>query len=214
MNSILVVGLGRFGRHLAVRCQEEGCEVMAVEISQERADLCVNDIPNIEIADMREPEVVKSMGIDNFDVCVVAAGSDFQTALEITVLLKDHGARQIVARATRDVHKKLLLRNGADHVVFSEKDMAERIAMQISSNKVFDYFKLDDEIGVYEIAMPEKWHGKNIIELSVRQKYNVSVLAVKRGDRLYPIVDPTYVLQMEDRLLIMGDDDQVRRLTR
>ena len=142
MKSVLVIGLGRFGRHLSRKFIEEGNAVLAIEKDETRADWAVNIVNEIQIGDATNEDFIKSLGVNNFDICVVAVGDNFQTALEITVLLKDFGAEYIIARASRDVHRKLLLRNGADHVVYAEREIAEKIAIKYGAKNVFDYLEL------------------------------------------------------------------------
>ena len=214
MKSILIIGLGRFGRHMARKFIEEGNSVQALEVSEDRANAAVTLIPNIEIADATDEHVIESLGIDNFDICVVAIGDNFQAALEITVLLKDFGGKFIIARASRDVHRKLLLRNGADYVVYAERDMAERLAMKFGARNVFDYIELSKEIGIYEIATPESWYGKTILEKSVRSNYNVTILASKKDERIYPMMQPDHVFSPDESLLVMGSSEAVHKLTR
>ena len=214
MKSILIIGLGRFGRHMAQKFIEEGNSVLAVEASEERANAAVSLVPNIEIADATDDTVIDSLGINNFDICVVAIGDNFQAALEITVLLKDFGGKFIIARASRDVHRKLLLRNGADYVVYAERDMAERLAMKFGAKNIFDYIELNKEIGIYEIATPENWYGKTILEKSVRSNYNVTILATKKEERIYPLMEPEHVFVPDESLLVMGSAEAVHKLTR
>ena len=214
MKSILIIGLGRFGRHMAQKFIEEGNSVLAVEASEERANAAVSLVPNIEIADATDDTVIESLGINNFDICVVAIGDNFQAALEITVLLKDFGGKFIIARASRDVHRKLLLRNGADYVVYAERDMAERLAMKFGAKNIFDYIELNKEIGIYEIATPENWYGKTILEKSVRSNYNVTILATKKEERIYPVMEPEHVFVPDESLLVMGSAEAVHKLTR
>ena len=214
MKSILIIGLGRFGRHMAQKFIEEGNSVLAVEASEERANAAVSLVPNIEIADATDDTVIESLGINNFDICVVAIGDNFQAALEITVLLKDFGGKFIIARASRDVHRKLLLRNGADYVVYAERDMAERLAMKFGAKNIFDYIELNKEIGIYEIATPENWDGKTILEKSVRSNYNVTILATKKEERIYPLMEPEHVFVPDESLLVMESAEAVHKLTR
>lgn len=212
MKSVLVIGLGRFGKHMARKMQDDGHSVLAVEMSEERADAAVNMLQNIEIMDCREEEVIRSLGVENFDLCVVAIGDDFQTTLEIVVLLKDLGAKYIVARATRDVHRKLLLRNGADFVVYAEKDMAERLAVKFGMDDIFDYIQLSDDVGVYEIRTPDAWIGKSVKDLDVRVQYNVNILGSKKDEVLEPMITPDYIFNAEDSLYIMGDKKHILKL--
>ena len=149
----------------------------------------------------------------NVDLCVVAIGDNFQAALEITVLLKDHGAKYILARASRDVHRKLLLRNGADHVVYAEREMAERLAVKYGAKNIFDYIELTPEVAIYEIAVPENWRGKSIVEKSVRSRFHVSILATKENGKIYPLPQPDHIFQPQETLMVMGSHEDIRKLT-
>ncbi|MBQ1991931.1 MAG: TrkA family potassium uptake protein, partial [Clostridia bacterium] len=182
MKSILVIGLGRFGLIMADKLENEGNEVMGIDISERRADDATARLRNIQIGDATDENFIASLGVANFDVCVVAIGGEkFQTALEITVLLKDYGAKFIVARANRDVHEKLLLRNGADDVVCADREAAERLAVKYGTKHVFDYIELADDFGLYEISVLDSWIGKTIAQVNVRSKYNINIVAIKSG---------------------------------
>jgi len=213
MKSILIIGLGRFGRHMAQKFVENGHEVMGIDCNEDRVDAAVGQLHQILIGDATEERFMESLGIHNFDLAVIAVGENFQTVLEITVLLKDLGCKYIVARATRDVHKKLLLRNGADYVSYAEREVAERLAIKFGADNIFDYVELTPEIGIYEIAVPEKWRGRNMIELSIRSKYQVSVLATKKGDKIYPLPQPTHVFEEDESVMVMGTAEAIRRIT-
>lgn len=212
MKSVLIIGLGRFGRHMAKKLIEQGDRVLAVDISEERADNAVNIIDNVQIGNAADEGFIETLGVENFDLCVVAIGDNFQTALEITVLLKDYGAKHILARASREVHKKLLLRNGADHVVYAEKEMAERLAVRYGANNLFDYIELTDDVGIFEIGVPENWIGKTIVEKSVRNRYNVSILATKINDTIYPLPSPDHMFLENETLLILADRKSIKSL--
>lgn len=212
MKSVLIIGLGRFGRHMAQKFLEKGHEVMAVDWDEERADGAVDLIRQIQIGDATDERFMASLGVKNFDLAVIAIGDNFQTALEITVILKDLGCKFVVARATREVHRKLLLRNGADYVSYAEKEVAERLAIRFGADHIFDFIELDGDVGIFEIALPEKWKGKNMIELSIRTKYRVSVLAYREGGKVIPLPHPTHVFDEEDSLLVMGAEADVLAL--
>lgn len=214
MKSVLIIGLGRFGRHMARKFSEEGNEVLAVEKSEERADSAIEIVQNIQIGDAQDERFIQSLGVDNFDICVIAIGDNFQTSLEITVLLKDMGAPFVLARASRDIHKKLLLRNGADYVVYGERELAERLAVKFGADNIFDYIVLDSEYAIYEVAVPPQWYGKSIVEMSIRNKYCVSILATKRGGKIYPLPHSDHVFSPDETLIVMGDADGIRRITR
>ncbi len=210
MKSILIIGLGRFGRHMARTFIENGHEVMAIDRDESRADDAVGTIQQILIGDATEVRFMESLGIRSFDLAVIAIGENFQTVLEITVLLKELGCKFVIARATRDVHKKLLLRNGADYVVYAEREIAERLAIKFGTDNIFDYIELTPEIGIYEIAIPKSWIGHSIIDLSVRNKYNISILATKKGEQIFPLPSPDHVFTQDESLMVMGTMKNVK----
>ncbi|MFQ6793966.1 TrkA family potassium uptake protein [Thomasclavelia sp.] len=214
MKSVLVIGLGRFGRHLSRKFIEEGNAVLAIEKNEERADNAINIVSEIQIGDATNEDFIESLGVNNFDICVVAIGDNFQTALEITVLLKDYGASFVIARANREVHRKLLLRNGADTVIYAEKEMAEKIAVKYGSKNIFDYLELTPDTAIYEIKVPESWINKTIIEKAVRTKYHVSILATKRNGQIYPLPQPNHVFIADETLIVMAKEKSIRELTR
>ncbi len=215
MKSVLIIGLGRFGRHMAMKLQKQGNDVMAVERNEERADELAPAIRNLQIGDATNEDFLRSLGVGNYDLCVVGVGDSFQTALEITVLLKDLGAKYVVARATRDIYKKLLLRNGADHVVYAEREVAERLAVRYGTgNSVFDYVELTPEYGIYEIGIPEKWIGHSILEQEVRTRYHLNILAVKQGQSMFPMPGPDHIFNADQTLIVMGSNDNIKALAR
>lgn len=212
MKSILIIGLGRFGAIMAKKLEEEGNNVLGVDIQEKRADDAVDFLTNIQIGDATDDRFIESLGVSNFDLCVVAVGGEsFQTVLEITVLLKDNGAKFIMARANRDVHEKLLLRNGADHVVCADREAAERLAVRFGKNNVFDYIELTDEYGLYEIPVPDAWVGKTISQVNVRSKYNVNIIGTKAGSNIRPTITPDYVFTPNENLMVMGTEAVMRK---
>ena len=214
MKTILIIGLGRFGRHMAKKLIDEGNDVLAVDKDEARANNAAGFISNIQIGDASDEKFIESLGVGNFDICVVAIGDDFQHSLEITVLLKDMGAKFVIARASRDVHRKLLLRNGADHVVYAEREMAERLAVKYGARNIFDYIGLTGDVGIYEIAVPSQWIGKSIIEKSIRSKYNISILATKKEDEIFPLPSPDHVFSADETLMVMGRDEDIKRIVK
>ena len=214
MKNVLIIGLGRFGRHMAKKFIEEGNDVLAVEISEERADSAIEIVQNIQIGDATDERFIQSLGVDNFDLCVIAIGDRFQVSLEITVLLKDMGAPYVIARASRDIHKKLLLRNGADYVVYGERELAERLAVKFGADNIFDYIVLESEYAIYEIAVPRSWYGKSIVELFIRNKYKVSILATKKDVRIYPLPHPEHIFSPDETLMVMGNEESIKVITR
>ena len=215
MISVLIIGLGRFGRHMAIKFQEQGNDVMAVEKDETRADEMAPVIQNLQIGDATNEEFLRSLGVGNYDVCVVGVGESFQTALEITVHLKDLGAKYVVARATRDIYKKLLLRNGADHVVYAEREVAERLAVRYGTARgIFDYVELTPEYGIYEIELPHGWAGHSILERQVRTRHNINILAIRHGRSLFTMPGPEHVFTEGETLRVMGSERDIKALMR
>jgi len=214
MRSFLIIGLGRFGRIMAAKLEEQGNEVLAIDINEERVNDALQYVSNAQIGDTTNQTFIESLGVGNFDVCVVAIGDDFQGSLETTALLKEYGAPYVVARATRDVHKKFLGLAGADEVVYSERETAERLAVCHGSDKVFDYMQLSDGYAIFEIAMPDAWEGKTIIDLAVRQKYGVSMLAIRENGHLNTLPSRDHVFAENETLMILGHEQDVKKLIR
>lgn len=215
MISVLIIGLGRFGRHMAIKFQEQGNDVMAVEKDETRADEMAPVIQNLQIGDATNEEFLRSLGVGNYDVCVVGVGESFQTALEITVHLKDLGAKYVVARATRDIYKKLLLRNGADHVVYAEREVAERLAVRYGTARgIFDYVELTPEYGIYEIELPHGWAGHSILKRQVRTRHNINILAIRHGRNLFTMPGPEHVFTEGETLMVMGSERDIKALMR
>ncbi|MEZ3497495.1 MAG: TrkA family potassium uptake protein [Lachnospiraceae bacterium] len=212
MKSILIIGLGRFGRHMAKKFEKQGNDVMAVDIVEERVDAVLPYVTNAQIGDATNEVFMESLGVANYDLCVVTIGDNFQSSLEATALLKDLGAPFILSRASRDVHAKFLLRNGADEVIYTEKETAERLAVQFGSDNIFNYIELNSEYAIYEISTPQNWVGKSILQKNVRSKYNVSILATKRGDEIFPLPHPDHIFSESESLMVLGKDKDVERL--
>lgn len=211
MKSILLIGLGRFGITMAKKLHELGHEVMAIDTSEERINSVLPYVTNAQIGDCTNEQYMASLGVRNFDLCVVAIGDNFQNSLEITSLLKDLGATFVLSRASRDIHAKFLLRNGADQVVFPEKEMAIRSAVRYSSDNIFDYIELTPDHSIYEIPVPAEWVGKTVVNVNVRSKYGISILAIKYNDTIHPIPGADYLFKEGDTLVIMGGNRDIKR---
>lgn len=211
MKSILVIGLGRFGRHMAKKFSEQNNDVMAIDINEERINNVLSVVTNALIGDATNEQFMETIGVRDFDLCVVAIGDNFQSSLETTALLKDLGAKFVLARASRDVHAKFLLRNGADDVIYTEKETAERLAVKYGSDNIFNYIELNDEYSIYEIAVPSSWLNKSILKVNVRSKYGISILATKQGDNIFPLPKPEHVFTDSESLMILGKNEDVSR---
>lgn len=212
MKNILVIGLGRFGRHLAQKFIELGDDVMVVDRDEEAVQAMMNVVTFAQIGDCKKEEVLRSLGVNNFDICFVCIGEDFQSSLEITDLLKSLGAKYVVSKAGRDIHAKFLLKNGADEIVYPEKDLAEKVAVKFSSNHLIDYFALSKDVALYEIYVPSDWQGKSINHLNVRTKYHLNILAVrKRNGDLTANPGPDYVFGEREQMVVLGTQAHVRK---
>ena len=204
--SVLLIGLGRFGYHMAERMQE----VLGVDIDEDKVEQCLSCLTSAQIADATDENFIRTLGVRNFDVCVVAIGDNFQASLEVTALLKDFGAQFVVSRAAGEIHAKFLLRNGADQVIYPERDMARHAAVKYSANHVLDFFQLTPEYAIYEISAPKEWMGKSIEELQVRRKHHVNILAVRVGETVDPVVSPAYRFTGQESIFILGASKEVK----
>lgn len=211
MKSVLLIGLGRFGKHMAMKLNEQKHEVLAIDNNEGRVNDVLPYVTHAQIGDSTNEAFIESLGVRNFDLCVVAIGDDFQASLETTALLKDNGAPFVLARASREVHAKFLLRNGADDVIYPEKETAIRAAVTYSADNVFDYIELTPEYSIYEVSVPACWIGKSIIQLSVRSKYHISILAIKQEERLNPLPRPEYVFQNGDAVFVLGEEKDIQK---
>ena len=211
MKSILLIGLGRFGRHIAIELNELRHQVMAVDIQEERVEESLPYVTNAQLGDSTNKEFFGSLGVRKFDVCIVAIGDNFQSSLETTSLLKELGAEMVVSRAARDVHAKFLLKNGADEVVYPEKQLASWTAIRYSSDHIFDYVQLDDGYAIFEVAVPVKWNGKTIGELDIRRQYSINIMAIKKDGKLDLNVTSSTVLSDDDVLLVLGHHKDIQK---
>jgi trk system potassium uptake protein TrkA len=214
MRSFLVIGLGRFGQHLVRKLVETGCEVMAVDTREDRIRTVMQVATSVEIGDCTKQEVLGTLGVANYDVCFVCVANDFQSSLVITDMLKENGAQKVISRASRDIQAKFLLRNGADEVIYPERDFAERLAVRCAKSKVFDYMELSKEVSVYEIATLPAWVGKTIRELNFRTVYKCSILAVKKDGATTPLPTADYRFDGSEHLMLFGRDADVDRIVK
>lgn len=211
MKSVLLIGLGRFGRNIAIKLNEMRHQVMAVDKNEKRVNAALPYVTNAQIGDATSTDFLESLGVNNFDVCIVAIGDDFQSSLETTSLLKELGAKTVVSRAARNVHAKFLLRNGADEVVFPEKQLAQWTAIRYTADHILDYIELDENHSIFEIAVPEKWIGKTVIEADVRRKHGVNIMAIKREGVMYINVASETRLEEGDTILVLGDTKNLQK---
>ena len=214
MKSILLIGLGRFGRHIAMKLYDLGHQIMAVDSNEERINAVLPFVTNAQIGDSTNEEFLSSLGIRNFDACIVAIGDDFQSSLETASLLKEMGAKHVVARASRGVQEKFLLRNGADEVVYPEKQLAAWTAIRCTSEHILDYMQLDDDYSIFELEIPADWNGKTILQLDIRRKHGINVLGIRENGKLNMNITPDTVLSNGKSILILGQQKAVQKCFR
>ena len=211
MKSVLVIGLGRFGKNAAIKLRELGHEVMAVDKIESRVSDSLGIASNAIIGDATSRAFLETLGVTNYDLCIVTIGDDFQCSLETTSLLKEMGARKVISRASNDVQEKFLLRNGADHVVYPEEQVAHWVALRYSSDSIFDYLSLEDGYSIVEIDVPIKWTGRTIGELDVRNKHKINIMAIKHGDKMDMDITTNTQLSGMDRALVLGKDEDIQK---
>jgi trk system potassium uptake protein TrkA len=207
-----MIGMGKFGHLLCMDMARLNNEIMIVDEDEEKLEDLLPIVTKAQIGDCTNVEVLKSLGVDNFDVCFVCISGNFQNSLEITSLLKELGAKCVVSKTERDIQAKFLLRNGADDVIYPDRDMAERVARKYSSEHIFEYLELDEDCGIYEISICRDWIGKSIRELNFRVKYNLSILGFKEGEKLSLHPSADCVFAENQHLLVLGKQEDVDRI--
>ena len=212
MKTVLIIGMGRFGQHLCRKMLKLNNEVMIVDRNEEAMEDLLPLVTNAKIGDCTNEEVLHSLGIGNFDLCFVCIGTNFQSSLEITSLLKEAGAKYVISKATRDIQAKFLLRNGADAVVYPEKDIAERIAVRYSADNVFDYIELDEEYSIYEIPPLREWIGKTIGEVDFRARLNSSIIGTKLNGITSFLPGADHVFRADEHLMLIGKKKDIDKI--
>ena len=212
MKTVLIIGMGRFGQHLCRKMLKLNNEVMIVDRNEEAMEDLLPLVTNAKIGDCTNEEVLHSLGIGNFDLCFVCIGTNFQSSLEITSLLKEAGAKYVISKATRDIQAKFLLRNGADAVVYPEKDIAERIAVRYSADNEFDYIELDEEYSIYEIPPLREWIGKTIGEVDFRARLNSSIIGTKLNGITSFLPGADHVFRADEHLMVIGKKKDIDKI--
>ncbi len=211
MKNILLIGLGRFGLNAAKKLRELDHEVLAVDENEERVNDAMPYVTEARIGDCTRAEFLKSLDVPRFDLCIVAIGDDFQSSLEITSLLKDFGAKKVVSRACNDVQGKFLLRNGADNIVYPERQLAHWTAIRYASDNLSDYIELGDDSGIFEVTPPAAWTGKTVGDIDIRKRFGVNILAIKKDGKMSLAVNCNSGIEDGIHLLVLGAFKDVRK---
>lgn len=213
MKSILVIGMSRFAHHLCESLLEHNNQIMIVDKNEEKLELLAPLVTSALVADCTKENVVKSIGVADFDICFVCMGDDFQSNLEVTCLIKDMGAKKVVSLSRSSKHTKFLLRNGADEVIHPDKDVSERYAVACSNDNLFDYIELEGSYSIYEVAPLKEWIDKTLVQSNIRAKYNISIIGIKSGDgslNIAPGAD--YIIKENDHLMVISNDKDIKRI--
>ena len=209
MKSILLIGLGRFGKYIAMKLNDMHHEVMAIDNCEKRVNAILPYVTNAQIGDSTNEEFMRSLGVDNYDACIVAIGDNFQNSLETAFLLKELGAKKVIARASKGTQEKILLRNGADEVVYPEKKIAAWTAITCTSDAIMDYIEINSEYGIYEMAVPAEWYDKTVIEIDIRKRYGINVLGIMKNKTLNMMITPDTVFEPGTSVLVLGSERAV-----
>ena len=214
MKSVLLIGLGRFGNHIAAKLNELHHQVMAVDKNEQRINDVLPLVTDAQIGDATNKAFLRSLGVDNYDVCFVAIGDDFQSSLIVTSYLKELGAKKVIARASRNVQRQFLLRNGADGVVYPEEQLAAWTAIRYTADHILDYIALDNEFAIYDVAVPAEWDGKTVGGLDIRKKYNLNLLAVRNNGTPSMAVTSDTQLKQNQTILVLGKWKDIQKCFR
>lgn len=216
MKTFLIIGMGSLGHHLVAELNKQNCEIMAADINEAKLEGLKSSFQNVvstPVCDCTNKEVLKELGIEDFDVCFVCIEDYFQACLEITDLLKELGAKKVYSTANRDIEEKFLLRCGADRIIYPERDICSKIAGVECSQNVFDYINLADNYSIFEILAPKKWQGKNVIELDIRNNYNINIIAYKNDEKIYPF-SADYIFKENEHLLVLGSNEDLKKIAK
>ena len=214
MKNVLLIGLGRFGRHMAQKLSDLHHQVLVIDKDEHKIQDAMSYVTNAEIGDATDPSLIDALGVRDFDLCVVTMSHDLQASLEITALLKEKGAPFVLVRVSRDTHAQFLLSCGADEIIYPEKQMADWAAVRYSDDHVYDYTRLSSDHAIYETEIPDAWVGHTIIDLGIRPRYRLNILAVRRNGEVDPMPSPSFQFQANDPVVLLGSDKDVQKFLR
>lgn len=212
MKSVLIIGMGKLGKHLAEKMQQLGNEVMIVDKREALIQDMAQDFKNSFVADCTSEGVLRSLGVNQFDYCFVTIGEESYASLEITSLLKELGAKKVISMAGFERQGDFLKKVGADEVFLPEKEIAENLAVRYNSDNIFDYVELNSDYSMFEIAVLPEWIGKTMKELCIRTKYHINIIAIKNGEQLNPLPSGKYCFEEGDHVVVIGKLKSVFKL--
>ena len=214
MKQFAVIGCGRFGSSVARTLYSLGYDVLAIDRNEDVIQAIADSVTHAVQADATDEASIKSLGIRNFDVAVVTIGSDIQSSILITLIVKELGVKYVIAKAQNELHGKVLYKSGADRVVFPERDMGVRVAHNLVSSNILDYIELAPDYSIMEIAALSEWEGKSLAEINMRGKYGINVMAIKHGAEINISPAASDRIHREDILVVVGNNDDLQKLER
>lgn len=213
MKSILVIGAGKFGHHIAEFLYDMGNDVMLVDKNEILIEEYADKVTSAEIGDFTIKNNLSALNVGDFDYVFVCIG-DFQDSLVVTSYLKELGAPYVISKASSLIHEKFLLQNGADQAIYPERDMAYNMAVEFDNTSIFDYFQLSEDTGIYEITAPDAWIGKSLSKINVRKIHNITVIAYKDGDEVVAVSSPDYVFTKANHIIVMGKKSDIKKIVK
>ncbi|WP_297790035.1 TrkA family potassium uptake protein [uncultured Anaerococcus sp.] len=210
--NVIVLGLGRFGYAVATKLFEKGIYVTAVDSNYKKVEKIANFVSSAAQGDITEELAMKSLGISNYDVAVIATGTDIEASIEATLICKDCGVEKVIAKATSQSHARILKKIGADQIVYPELDTGERLARSIAGSNLLELVQFSNDFSLIEIKAHEDWVGKTLIELDFRKSYKMNVVAFERNGAMIMDIDPNLKIQEEDVLVLIGDNENAKEL--
>ena len=210
--SVLIIGMGKFGSHLAEKMQDLGHDVLIFDRNAANIERLATRFADAQIGDFTNEDVLKELDVPSYDVVCIAIGDDFEASMVTAMLLKRLGARYVVTRARSEIECDLLRKVGADEIVYADGDATDRLAMRMGGNNIYDYIQLSDGYAIFEVPVLKSWEGKSIAELEVRKRYKVNIVAIKNDDALDPTPMPDYRFRADDHILVIGKSRDVFKL--
>ncbi|AKL94507.1 Ktr system potassium uptake protein C [Clostridium aceticum] len=212
MKQYVIIGCGRFGRSVAENLYKLGHDVLAIDENEETMQSISDKVTHAVQADATDEHALRSLGLRNFDVAVITIGSDIQSSIMATLIVKDLGVKYVVAKAQSEIHAKVLYKIGADRVVFPERDMGMRVAHNLVSTNILDYIELAPEYSIMEITALDEWNGKSILDLNIRSKFGINIMAVKHGNHINVSPTASDVVHRGDVLVVIGHNNDLKKL--
>jgi len=212
MKQFLVIGAGRFGGSIATTLYNMGHDVLIVDQEEEPINQIADSVTHAILGNASDERTIKSIGASNFDVCVIAMGSDIQSSILMTIMLKESGAKYVVAKAQNELHAKVLYKVGADKVVFPERDMGAKLAQSLVASNIMDYIELSPEYSIVEISSLDEWIGNSLKDINMREKYGVNVMAIKKGDNINVSPTAASIIEQDDVLIVIGHNNDLSSL--